>query len=271
MNTTLLIDGDVLAFDGSFAGQEIIQWDEELWTTHGDSAKGKTHISNRISKIQEVIKPDETIIAFTHTTNFRKVINPDYKANRKGQFRPLLLNPLKDWMKETWKSECWELLEADDVLSILATEIQDKDNKTVIASIDKDFHGVPSDWYNYRKDELYNHKELDSERFHLIQTIAGDAVDGYSGIPKFGPKTAEKHLDRFGYHWDTVVRLYESKGLTEADALMNAWMARLLRKDEYNTKEKRIETLWFPDTFSEDDKQKYLPVVHSLTKTNDAF
>ena len=118
MNTTLLIDGDVLAFDGSFAGQEIIQWDEELWTTHGDSAKGKTHISNRISKIQEVIEPDETIVAFTHPTNFRKVINPDYKANRKGQFRPLLLNPLKDWMKETWKSECWELLEADDVLSI---------------------------------------------------------------------------------------------------------------------------------------------------------
>lgn len=272
MKTTLLIDGDVLAFDGAFAGQEAIQWQEDLWTLHGDSAKGKTHISNRISEIQETLNADSTIIAFTHKQNFRKVLNPDYKSNRKGKFRPLLIQPLKEWMAETWESYCWDWLEADDVLSILATERPNRKDKRIIVSIDKDFNGVPCDWYNYRKKELNKDEELDADRFHLIQTIAGDAVDGYNGIPRFGPKTAEKHLDKFGYSWETVVRLYESKGLSEDVALMNAWMARLLRKDEYNLKQKCIESLWLPDTFSVSDKRKYSSIIDSVTgKINNEF
>ena len=43
---------------------------------------------------------------------------------------------------------------------------------------------------------------------------------------------AKKWLDDNGYTWESVVALYEKNGQTEQEALMNAWMARLLRKQE---------------------------------------
>ena len=265
MEKVILIDGDILAFEGSFSAQETIQWKEDLWTIHGDTAKAKCHILDRVSCIQDELGATQTIMAFSHPLNFRKKLNPTYKSNRAKSFRPIMLNPLRDWMKEEWESYCWEWLEADDVLGILATERPNRKDKRIIVSIDKDFNGVPCDWYNYKKKEM-NTPDLEAaDRFHLIQAIAGDAVDGYKGIPKFGPKTAEKHLDANGYTWSTVSKLYESKGLSETEALMNAWMARLLRKGEYNLKQKQIEYLWMPDSYTPADKRKYSSLIHQVT------
>jgi|TARA_R100000482_G_scaffold56309_2_gene20197 DNA polymerase-1 len=272
MKTTILIDGDVLAFEAAFVGQEVIQWDDELWTVHGDSALAKTHLSNKIAEIQKVLKADKTVLAFSHSQNFRKILNPDYKSNRKGGFRPILLKPLKEWMSEKWESHCWDYLEADDVLSILATDKTDKDEVKIIVSIDKDFNGVPVDWYNYRKQEYVTRDILDAERFHLIQCIAGDSIDGYKGIEGWGVKTAKKHLDKFGYSWKTVSQLYESKGLTEDYAIMTGWMARLLRVDEYNIEKKEIERLWLPRSYTPEQKERYAKITKTVTgKIEDAF
>jgi len=78
--------------------------------------------------------------------------------------------------------------------------------------------------------------EVDANAYHLMQAIAGDSVDGFKGVPGIGTVRAKRMLDTEGATWTTVMKAYEKAGLTEEDALMNAWMAYLIRKGQYNTK-----------------------------------
>ena len=56
--------------------------------------------------------------------------------------------------------------------------------------------------------------------------------------------TAKKLLDK-NCSWDTVVSTYQSKGLSEAVALENARLARILRDGEYDTDTGKVK-LWTP-------------------------
>ena len=77
--------------------------------------------------------------------------------------------------------------------------------------------------------------------------MIGDAVDNYKGCPKVGEVSGEKILrdaEKKGEDlWETVVNRYIKAGLTKEDALLNARMARILRKCEYNPKTKEVK-LW---------------------------
>jgi DNA polymerase-1 len=87
----------------------------------------------------------------------------------------------------------------------------------------------------------------DGAKWHLIQTLAGDNTDGYSGVPGIGVKRAEKIFEDKGYTWKAVVETFEDKGMTEADALTNARLARILTVDDYDS-EKKEPILWSPKT-----------------------
>ena len=75
--------------------------------------------------------------------------------------------------------------------------------------------------------------------------MAGDSTDGYGGVPGVGLITAQKLLDKHGESWETVVDVYESKGLTADDALLTARLARILRHNEYDRETQEIK-LWTP-------------------------
>ena len=83
-------------------------------------------------------------------------------------------------------------------------------------------------------------------KWHLIQTLAGDQTDGYSGVPGIGVKRAETLFDKEGYSWQTVLKAFNDKGLTDADALLNARLARILTLDDYDTK-RQEPILWTPE------------------------
>jgi DNA polymerase-1 len=168
-------------------------------------------------------------------------MNPLYKAHRKDKRSPLGINDLREWVCDMWPSLTWDNLEADDVLGIIGSS--DKDS--IIVSGDKDFATVPRTWYNFLKDETRVITEEEADRQHLVQTLAGDATDGYFGVPGIGLKTAEKLLDKWGAEWTTVVSAYEKAGMTEDDALMNARMAFILRDGYYNKTTGEV-TLWTP-------------------------
>ena len=82
-------------------------------------------------------------------------------------------------------------------------------------------------------------------KWHLIQTMAGDNTDGYSGVPGIGIKRAEKIFEEKGYTWKAVVETFEEKGMTEEDALLNARLARILTSNDYDH-EKKEPILWTP-------------------------
>ena len=58
-------------------------------------------------------------------------------------------------------------------------------------------------------------------RFTLLQTLTGDRVDEIVGIYGIAEAKGTKLLDKYGWCWEGVVKAYESKGLTRADAILN--------------------------------------------------
>ena len=99
MNTILLIDAAVLAYQSAFMAQAPIQWDEDLWTVHSDLAIAKTWIVERIETFKKKLEGDEVILAVSDKNNFRRKLNPTYKANRRSKMAPIGLDPIRAWMK----------------------------------------------------------------------------------------------------------------------------------------------------------------------------
>ena len=250
--TTLLIDADVLAFEASVVAEESIHWKDELWTVHADMALAKARVVNRIVEFQEKLKTENVVLCLSDRANFRRKLNPDYKANRAKSRLPIILRQVKQWIIDELGGVLWANLEADDVISILATD-KAMDEETIVVSIDKDFKSVPGIFFDYNKGEYHQPSEEEADNYHLIQTIAGDHTDGYSGVPGVGVVKAERILEKDGYTWETVVTCYEKAGLTERDALMNAWMARLLRSDNYCFRTNTIKKLWTPKNYQTKD------------------
>ena len=47
-------------------------------------------------------------------------------------------------------------------------------------------------------------------------------------------KTASKLFEQKGYYWETVLEAFESKDMTETDALLNARLAKILQASDYD-------------------------------------
>jgi DNA polymerase-1 len=196
-----------------------------------------------LSTILHKLNTNNYACVFSPSKTFRHEICPTYKANRKDKRKPL---GLKDLINDVFKYHNGmrhNNIEADDLIGILCT----KNDSYVAVSGDKDFATLPCKWYNFLKDE-YSERTVEEANYnHLIQTLTGDTVDGYAGVKGIGPKTAEKLLRSKGASWSTVVDIYESKGMTKEEALLNARLAYILRADDYDVKTQTIKALWTPN------------------------
>ena len=218
-------------YRASFSTEVEIKWDEDTWTLHSSEKESQHSFDSCLmSVVNKLDKDAEFILAFSDTANYRYDIFPNYKSNRKNTRKPLGLKALREWAIESYDSRVFPRLEADDVCGIMATE----DPTFVAVSGDKDFGTLPITWYNMLRDEMRSVTPEEADKFHLIQTLAGDPTDGYMGVKGIGTKTAEKILEKDGYNWETVVATYEKAGLTEDDALVTARLARILRASDYD-------------------------------------
>lgn len=227
----LIIDGDMFLYRASFSTEVEIKWDEDTWTLHSSEKESQHSFDSCLmSVVRKLDKDAEFILAFSDTENYRYDIFPNYKSNRKNTRKPLGLKALRSWAIESYDSRVFPRLEADDVCGIMATE----DPTFVAVSGDKDFGTLPITWYNMLRDTMHSVTPEEADKFHFIQTLAGDPTDGYMGVKGIGTKTAEKILEKDGYNWETVVATYEKAGLTEDDALVTARLARILRASDYD-------------------------------------
>jgi len=132
-------------------------------------------------------------------------------------------------------------LEADDLLGITATSSKED---CIIVSEDKDLKTIPCKIYNPAKDnKIHTITEFEADYNHMLQTLCGDAVDGYSGCPSIGPKTAEKILAECQTSadlWDATLATFKKKKLSEEVALIQAQVARICRASEYNFETKEV-------------------------------
>jgi DNA polymerase-1 len=236
---TLFLDGDMLAYRAAFSNEVETKWDDDVWTLQTDVQASLAYFDDFVEALCKKFNTDEYFVVFSPKTNFRYELFPEYKGNRKGKRKPLALSELITQVRKRHMFMMADNMEADDLIGIMCTQSPD----TIAISGDKDFATLPITWYNFIRDETVTLTEEEANRNHLIQTLTGDATDGYAGLKGVGPKTAIKLLDKHGWDWEGVVKIYESKDMTEEDALLTARLAYILRKE--NIKEGKI-VLWTP-------------------------
>jgi DNA polymerase-1 len=238
---TLLIDADVLAYQFAFRNTESWKWDEEdeEVTERLQPEKAKKEVELFIGDLRDHLKGDEVhIILSDRKENFRKQLEPTYKATRKA--KPTLWEDMRSYLEDSsahgFPVHHLPRLEGDDVLGIMGTHPK-RGRRSIIVSIDKDMKTVPCRLFLFNKpDDGVRHIDRDEAvRFHMLQTLTGDAVDEYKGIPGVGPKKAERHLDGVPREdlWDAVVELYSKYNMTEEDALLQARLAYILQHGDY--------------------------------------
>lgn len=249
MTTTLLFDADIIAYKFSAAGQTNIKFDDGdpvFILENPDDVCAE--VDDYINHFMDYLNAQDYIVCLSSSSasNFRKQFFPEYKANRTNLVRPVLLQQVREHLEQNHPTYIRDTLEADDVMGILSTGTMRR-GKKIIVSEDKDMKTIPGWLFNPRKDEqprLISEEEADY--WHLYQTLVGDTTDNYKGCPSIGEVKAKKALDA-DCSWATVVSLFEAKGLTEDDALVQARLARILRASDYDFK-KKGPILWQPPT-----------------------
>ena len=237
----LLIDGDIVAYQAAVSAETPVNWGDGLWTLHAYEEEVVAKIEQHLSLIMGDLHFDQIQVAISDINNFRKDVDPQYKANRNNIRKPMLLQFAKDYLFEKYDGLIYPNLEADDVLGIELTS----DPETVIWSTDKDLKTVFG--VHLIDNQLQVITEEQADYWFFYQTLVGDLTDNYQGCPKVGPKTAEKILEQ-SCTWDAVVAAFVKAGLSEKVALQNARLARILRASDYKNGE---VVLWTPPNGSD--------------------
>ncbi|HIE44087.1 MAG TPA: hypothetical protein EYP78_04745, partial [Candidatus Omnitrophica bacterium] len=98
--------------------------------------------------------------------------------------------------------------EADDILATLACKAEDKYDKIILVSSDKDILQVVTETINvlnpFHSEGLFNPQKVKKtlgvlpEKVPDLLALIGDTIDNIPGIPGIGKKTASKLLNEFG-------------------------------------------------------------------------
>lgn len=212
----LLLDADSMAFASCYVdGEEIDDLDIAFEKFEESFRWLLQDMEDRCGYVF-----DDTIVFIGNHGNFRKVIFPEYKANRKKSKYPDILQDLKLKVAEEYNGIISVGFESDD--SIASTWNMFKDmygrNHVVIASIDKDIRQLPCLFYDYyfHKDEeknaerkrLYDISEEEGDRNFWKQMLTGDSTDNVSGVKGIGDKRADKVLDGLKTNFSMMIRVY---------------------------------------------------------------
>lgn len=239
----LVIDADSILHH--VAGQPLVNGlDGDVLEPEVDMGMLRRIFRMKVKELEDIVatetvakkfKLGKTVLVFSDPKgNFRYDFYPDYKNNRKKSQRTKAFYKLRDWAVR--KFVMIPHTEADDYVAWCVR------NGAVGVSIDKDLLlNVKGRWYDSYHKEYFKTKGKAAKRFTLLQTLAGDSVDNIKGLPRVGMATAEKLLEQYGADWAGVVAAYESKGLTEDDAIFTR---RLIGMDQL--RDGKTITLWNP-------------------------
>lgn len=148
-------------------------------------------------------------------TNFRKILYPDYKANR--QACPEDLIPQFDFVKEA--ADAYGILtleaagyEADDVIATIATKAMEEGTHVNILSGDKDLMQLvtmdnggacielidPMKMVRYSHEKVIEQWGVEPSQLADVLALAGDSSDNIPGVPGIGPKIAASLIQEYG-------------------------------------------------------------------------
>ena len=228
----LLTDADFIGYKCSQANEDSIDFGNDVIIAQSNFSEVVKMFEREIKKLTKDMMDDDVILYFSSVENFRKKIYPDYKGHRNRR-KPLGYRRLLNWCEENYNTVTRHGLEADDSLGIDATTPSDVE--TILCSPDKDLRQIPGVYWDM-KGEVEEITKEDGDRWHLIQSLAGDPTDGYPGCPGIGVKRAADLLDKCDFEWEAVCQAYREKGLSDDDALLNARLAKILQHENYDSR-----------------------------------
>ena len=237
---SLLIDADFIVYKCCAANESEIDWGDDVIVVSSRFTEAYEMVERELYNIASDLGCfDDFILFFTDSVNFRKQIDPAYKGHRNRK-KPCGYRRVINKLKEEYNVVVMPQLEADDALGIYAT----KEEGHILCSPDKDMRQIPGELYDLSTGVVTITKE-EGDRWHYIQTLAGDQTDGYSGVPGFGIKRAVAFFEENGYSWSSVVEAFKSKDLDESVALQNARLAKILQHTDYDFDTESVK-LWTP-------------------------
>jgi DNA polymerase-1 len=186
---------------------------QRLTTRDGMPIGAVYGVINMLRSLLKEYQPDYLAVVFdARGKNFRHERYPEYKANR-----PPMPEELADQIEPLHavvRALGLPLLlvpgvEADDVIGTLASQASKAGIETVISTGDKDMAQLVDDHVSLVNTMDRPPSTLDvagveakfgvpPERIIDLLALTGDTSDNIPGVPKVGPKTAVKWLDRYG-------------------------------------------------------------------------
>lgn len=193
MIKTALVDADILLYRVGFGKEDESEED------------AIAAMDQLIYMILENVNCDYHVFYLSDSqNNFRKIVDPEYKANRGP--KPKHYNLLKNHLISVWCAEIAEGMEADDAMSLNCVDTED--HQSVLVSIDKDLLQIPACHYNFVKDEWVQVSTFMGYYNFYFQMLTGDPTDNVKGLKGIGKVKAEKILKEAGTEDDmyTAVR-----------------------------------------------------------------
>lgn len=210
---TILFDADSLIFASCYRTRTDGEKPDDIYYRDIKDAQDKyseqfMKIVNDIDEIFDV----KNVITFSGSSgNFRKMITPTYKANRKKQEKPPLLYELHQFVKDTYNSVHTKGLETDDLVAQQWNKIKNDSGRdqVLIVSIDKDYKQFPALIYNYVRKEVYDITEDQALYNFYEQCIVGDTADNVNYFKGKGKAFAKKYYKGCQSKYQYTKRLYE--------------------------------------------------------------
>ncbi|AWW50260.1 DNA polymerase I [Polynucleobacter paneuropaeus] len=201
----------LLLIDGSSYLYRAFHAMPDLRNGAGDPTGAIYGMVNMMRRARSEIQADHIACIFdAKGKTFRDEMYSEYKAHRSPMPEDLVkqIEPIHALVKALgWPVLVVSGVEADDVIGTLACQASQAGWKTIISTGDKDLAQLVNSSVSLINTMTDERLDIDGviakfgvppERIVDYLSIIGDTVDNVPGVPKAGPKTANKWLAEFG-------------------------------------------------------------------------
>lgn len=226
--TIALLDADIIAYRSAASGEL-----EDFETV-------VSRMDYLLETIMTETKATSYKMALSGANNFRKLVYPEYKANRKDQVKPRWLNDAKKYLTEKHNAVTQDDCEADDLLGVWqCATVDGVPEETIICTLDKDLQMIPGRHYsweisgkNWTKHATLSYITSYEGYYNFYhQLITGDPSDNVKGVQGSGKVAARNALSDVKNEiemFNIVREMYSS----DEEMLLNGQCLWIWRKDQ---------------------------------------
>jgi 5'-3' exonuclease len=209
----LLIDADSMIFSACYRTRR--DPDDSPYFEDMDEATDKFDevLMSIVNRLDEQYGVEEFMVFSGSRGNFRKLLDPKYKAQRTQRDLPPLLDPMHQYVKEQYHSKWGMGYETDDLVASYWKALTDTlhRNEVCIVSIDKDYKQLPCLMYDYhhKKQVMYDINEWMAMYNFYGQMVTGDTADNVNFCKGYGQRWVEKNLAECETQYQFTKRVYD--------------------------------------------------------------